>query len=666
MAKKVLGWKKNFVLCLIFLEFFNAFAQTEYFSWDFSNCDIKDILYAVSLDTGIPIVADDTVSGTGDLKFAGKDFNIAFDSFLKTTRLYVEKTENVWTVSRYAVCKESTGSINFDAYDMSPALMLEKLSLVLDSVITYDTLPSSKMSVHFKNLSEKELMDNLARRFGSYEAIHMNPGVVHFAKKVENFKVETGNSYVNLWVGEDNSYNVDLRNALFSEVVCQLFEKVETETGKKISFCNLSNCDPKITRACFCSSCFDDLLTKLCLQNGCNYLLCNGIYYIFSDEKASTILIFGESNWEKFYLKYTSTDIIFPVIQVHLNKVQCVSVPDRNYFFAKVTESEKKQILELIKEIDIKLSTYVVELKYLKPGEFLQQLPPSVGKEKVFAADDNSSVYFKGTEEEFENLCEQLELIDKPPKRISYDLLILQYDETSQQNFTFNTAADSLTMGSRNNLAAQLGTVLGLNLNVVTAFGINFAASLQASLEKNSTKVFADTTLHGVSGKTISFQNTNTYRYRDNNLDPDTGKPVYSGITKEIVSGITLEIQGWISGEGMITSSVKAVVSRQGIDMSSSTGNPPPTSEKVVTTEVCCKSGEPVVLSGLVQDSATTEKKGLFLMPRENTKEKTQMVIYLVPHIEGEKRGPKSKKYTLEYTQNLVKEMLQEGTNEKI
>ena len=52
------------------------------YSWDFSDCLIRDILYVVSLDTGISIVSDDTVSGKADFRFTGKDFETAFDSFL--------------------------------------------------------------------------------------------------------------------------------------------------------------------------------------------------------------------------------------------------------------------------------------------------------------------------------------------------------------------------------------------------------------------------------------------------------------------------------------------------------------------------------------------------------------------------------------------------------
>ena len=139
--------------------------------------------------------------------------------------------------------------------------------------------------------------------------------------------------------------------------------------------------------------------------------------------------------------------------------------------------------------------------------------------------------------------------IDCPVKRLRYDVLIVQYQNTEDFSWDNSFTANRLTMGDKNNVSAVLGSVLNFNLDVVSAFGLGFAASLQTALNKNNASVFADTTLYGVSGGTISFKNTNTYRYRDNNVDPATGKPIYTGITREIVSGLRLEVTGWISGD---------------------------------------------------------------------------------------------------------------------
>ena len=116
----------------------------------------------------------------------------------------------------------------------------------------------------------------------------------------------------------------------------------------------------------------------------------------------------------------------------------------------------------------------------------------------------------------------------------------------------------------------------------------------------------------------------------------------------------------------MITSSVTASLSRQGTDTSSSTGNPPPTSEKIVTTEVRGKSGEPVVLSGLVQNQESKEEKrtpfiskipliGRLFKSSAKISEKSQMVIYLVPHLEGYEK--KSRLYDREWAARKLLEI---------
>jgi type II secretory pathway component GspD/PulD (secretin) len=194
-------------------------------------------------------------------------------------------------------------------------------------------------------------------------------------------------------------------------------------------------------------------------------------------------------------------------------------------------------------------------------------------------------------------------------------------------------------------ITGQLGNLLNLNFDVITVFGYQFAARLNAAISDNLVSVFADTTLYGLSGQDIKFQNTSTYRYRDSNIDPETGRPIYSGVTREIVSGLLLEINGWVSGDGMITTSVTASVSKRGADSSGSAGNPPPTSEKVLTTQVRARSGETVILSGLRQnDSTIIEQRvpliskipilGWLFKSKNNTSENTQMIIYLVPHLD--------------------------------
>ena len=624
-------------------------AQGAAYSWDFSDCEIKDILFAVSVDTGISIVPDDTVSGRGDLKFAGGDFDLAFDAFLKTNRLFVKRDGGVWTVSRCHLSVEN-GCYSLEAYDLTPVQIVEKLSEVMDKVVTYESLPSQRISVCFRGVDEALLMDCLAKRFGLY-ALEQDETGYHFVK---NSTVQRGVSssaqrtedfseVMKIEVLDGGMLSVDVEDCRFSVVVESLFTKCSPDLVNK-NFSLLADADCKIRRSVFVGLDFEDTLRLLCAQCGLDFVQEKGIYYIYSSADARSELVSGKRSWRKFTLRFTKPQDFLTFIYKRVGKLEIIPLPDEVSFLCLSSDQEAAAIENLICDADIKQSAYVVNLKYLKPAELLEHLPPSVERSSLFLADDSSQLYFKGTEEGYKYLCEQLEVCDQPAVRLSYDLLILQYDETVQNNWSSSFGARRLAAGDRNGVSAVLGSVMSFNLNVVTSFGLTFAAELQASIEESRTRVYADTTLHGVSGREIHFQNTNTYRYRDNNVDLETGKPLYSGVTREIASGIKLDVLGWVSGEGMITSKVTASVSRQGNDTSASTGNPPPTSEKIVTTEVCGKSGEPVVLSGLVQRAESQQEKGspwiskipllgnLFKNKNKNL-ENMQMVIYLVPHV---------------------------------
>lgn len=631
--------KRN--LCLLFFcSILNFFSFSQSFLWDFDFCNIKDILFAISLDTGISISADDTVDGKGSLKFSGEDFESAFDAFLLENRLYVLKNKNQWIVSKFYF-SENEEKFILDASDLLPVQILEKLSLNLKDIITYENLPNVKISVHFRDVSKKEMLENLGKRFGNYD-VQIQDNKIHFVKIKENPKIEFSNSLTEITFFEENRISVNLKNSSFFETIEKLFECKKEQKD----FCILLNGDVKISRTNFITDDFYDALKKICFQCGTDFIENENIIYIITKNENKEKLINGESFWKKYYLQYAEPSFFTSFITDLLGKIENIILKDENSIYFKTNLKNHEKIEKYFSEFDIPQKTYLIELKYLKPAELLKNIPPSFNKNNIYLSDENGQIYFTGTEKEFLRICKEIENLDKPVKRIRYDLLILQYDESEQNDWMTSFNADRLHLGDKNNLSAQLGSVMHLNLNVITAFGLNFALKLQNSIEENNTKVFADTVLYGVNGKEINFQNTNTYRYRDNNLDPDTGKPIYSGVTREIISGIKIDISSWISGDEMITSSVTASISRQGSDTSSSTGNPPPTTEKIITTEVLGKSGEPIILSGLLQTSTTNQISripflskipliGKLFRKENKVNEKSQMIIYLVPHLDS-------------------------------
>lgn len=651
-------WKHLVGLLLLSFLSVELAAQGKY-SWDFEDCEIRDILYAVSVDTGISITPDDTVYGKTGFRFSGSDFETAFEAFLVSCRLYVQKNEKIWYVSRFRAV-ENEGLFSVDFCDLNVSSALEKLSVFLGKPVTYDGLPVNDMSLHLSDVTEDEVLGVFVRNLNGYELVKKEKGW-HIAKlKSAGTGFDSdfwGYCSINLdhnietrddESADDQEVTVDVKDCSFRETCEKLMDLYQKE------FCFLSPSDTKTVRCHFKASGFEQALNRICSMNGFSYIERDEIYYLFSDLNAKNALSEQSRSWEYFATEYLSSLQAINLIKQRFGNLEIITMPDKRSFISRVTETELSDIKKLLKEIDksdIEEKTYLINLKNLKADDFLQIFPEtlteaSLPKGKISRADNNNGIFFTGTISEYKDFVKQLEIFDKPPLRLRYDLLILQYDETASSEWKSGITVRNLKKGDRSGVSAILGSVMNLSLNVVAAFGLDFAANLQTSINQNQTKVFADTTLYGVAGKNINFQNSTTYRYRDNNLDPETGKPLYTGITKEIISGLKLDITGWVSGDGKITSSVKASVSRRGTDTSAVTGNPPPTTEKILTTEVVGFAGEPVILTGLVQTSEAEDVSrtpflsripivGHFFKGQGNNREKTQMVIYLVPHIEN-------------------------------
>jgi len=621
------------------------------FSWDFSECEIQDILFSLSLDSGISITADDTVKGKTDFRFSGDDFDKAFESFLKAARLYVSKKENIWTVSRVQVLRDEKG-IHLDASDVKVQTIIEKLAENLLENISHEPFGNNEISVHLESPDTGALLKSLVKFLPGFVLEEKEDGF-HFGKESSR-KEKEGTSDFSVKVSDSGNIKIEIKSGMFSKVCEQLFEKM----GK--SFCFIGNADVKACRTVFESDSFINALKLLCNQNNFDYRETDGIFYVFPREEKKNSLVYETRKWTFFPLKYSGTEKIISAFSARFRNIETSFTGSSQGFWANVSPSEKKEVEAFILQTDIQKKTFLIKLNFIQADEFMKRLPPSIDKSAVTEADGNSCLYFSGTEDAYKKILSELELCDRPQKRLKYDLLIIQYDDSDDNQWSSGLKVKSIQKGDRAGFTAQLGSVMGLNLNVLTALGMDFAASLQASLSQNKSRVFADTTLYGIAGKEINFTNTNTYRYRDNNLDPDTGKPVYSGVTREIISGLKLEIKPWVGEDGMITTQVKASVTRRGTDTSSVTGNPPPTSEKVVTTEVCGKSGEPVILSGLVQNNDTDEVVrtpvlskipllGKLFKTEKHISEKTQMVIYLVPFLESEESETTKDKFDKEW-----------------
>ncbi len=635
--------KKSLFSICIFLSVMFTFAEqnTDTVSFDFVMQDIKDIIYAVSLVQGVPMVCDDTVTGKTSFRFSGTSFEKAGEAFLLANRLYARLDDGVIILTKIHIEKEISNTYSINAYDISPAVLLNKISETSHIPITYDLLPVTPVSLHVKKVKVEEAVSIIMRSFPGYSVQRIDNSISiskdSFSQSMQSSFTQNVDSNISIQeIG--NSYSLDITSGSFFEAIEALFSISQSQ------FSNLMHDDRVITRIVSRSASLEESLNMLCSQAEASYTFYDDMYIIYGYENARKNFINSNTFWKTIRLKYIRAEVFVSFFKERFSDIDLLILSDTQVQI-EVSPLEEREIDVFLALCDVPYKIHHITLQYITTEKFLLHLPPGLDAKQFSDLGTGHDMFFSGSEESFNHLQKVLTHLDKPSVIIGYDLLVLQVQESDSFSWRPSLSAESVSLGDKTQLSGHLGSVFALNLDVVSVFGYTFAAALQTAIVENKANVYVDTTLQGISGSPIHFQNTNTYRYQDTAIDPDSGKPVYSGVTREIIAGFVLSIEGWVSGDGMVTTKVTASLSRRGADVSES-GNPPATSEKIVTTEVRGKSGEPIILSGLVQNDSTFVEEaspflskipiiGWFFKSHQKNEEKTEMIIYLVPHVES-------------------------------
>lgn len=369
-------------------------------------------------------------------------------------------------------------------------------------------------------------------------------------------------------------------------------------------------------------------------------------------------------SYYRFDLAYMNVQDFMKLLPSRLANPPPIVIPHTNSFVMLLSPPRRRKVESYVALVDRRRQGVPIRLQFIQSANLLKNLPPSIDKSEITPTANPSLVFFDGTEQQRKLFMKELAAVDRPIPQIKYELLVIQHQEGRQLSHDFSlsnnvlsqyspslgtsSTVTSATTGSTFPATAFLGNIgklLSLSFDVVSTFGYLFALNLNASLGNAQARVLADTTLNGLSGQSIKFQNTETYRYRDTFINPDTGKVDPNGVVREITSGLIVDINGWVSGDGMITMNVAATISKQGTSSSTSAGSLPPTSEKIVNTQVRTASGSPVVIGGLIEQDTELQLEKTPLLARipilgklfekkTRSVQNTRLDIYILPHIE--------------------------------
>ncbi|MCR5614004.1 prepilin peptidase [Treponema sp.] len=667
---------------------------------DFRNQNISDIIYSIADLFSESVFVDETVEGKISFRLSENDFEHALKRLSDYAVLNYERKDGAYYISKVKI-DYLNDELDIEAENINADVLFEILSKKTFTTIIYEKIPPVKITLRCRGLKLEEVL-NIAlvklngfvlERVGSGFYISKNAGAVK-----HNF-----DSYVlskNITDEKTIFYSLKLKKANLYSVLDDLFKKA----GFEYSIVNAKA--SVLENLYFENKSFEQILRLVLQYANCDYKIENDIYYIFEiqkkdilkkfkdtkiiqlenistdvflnlvppelnsslfvkiDRTSNTVYLTGSEEeilpienfiklldvpvYERYYEKFTLKNIMVneavKLIPKNILLSEPIIIEGCNSFILQVTDLKKRELLSFIQLIDKKEEIYSVKLKFIKSDELLKFIPPDIKKENITETGDSSLVFFSGTEASYKKFLLCLEQIDKPKQQVRYQILVIQHQKTNGMNWSSSLNISPSTDAPNIKHSVSLQSLLNINFDIISKFGLQFALNLNAELSSGKSHVLADTTLNGISGESILFSNTNTYRYRDVVRD---SKDVYTSTSREISSGLTLSINGWVSGDDMITVSINAAVSKQGTaeSKSSDTSNPPSTSEKKITTNVRTKSGEPVVIGGLLQKEKDVTLKRvpvlgyipvirwLFMSMVESVAD-TELVIYLVPFVE--------------------------------
>lgn len=710
---------KFFVLLILLSLGFPFYAQEESSSiyMDFRNQKISDIIYSVADVCGKSVIIDETVTGSATFRFEDSDFESALERFARHCSLYVEKNDGVYFVTKVQIRTIENGMLSVNAEDVQIAPFLNMLSRYTNRTVLSDSLPNTTVTIRVTEASLEDILNLTIVKLPGFCLERIADGF-YITKSAGTSSRRSIDIFTMTESG--GKFSCNIQKASFANVIEALFKKGCRE------YSLLSKPSATLENVSYTDREFNELLSLLLNQCSCDFSVRTDVYYIYEiqkkdvikkfketriirlknmslenlssvmpnelnaqgfvkqDKSSNSIILTGSAseinpieefikqidvpledrNYKSFYFENANAKDAAALIPKELLLSDIIMLPSDNGFVTQVTNESCAKLSEFIAVIDSRKQSRAVRLKYIKSDELIKSLPQTAGKENVTETSEPTLIFFSGTDSQYEKFLADLNEIDRPKQQIKYQLLVIQRQKTGGLNAGSSFSAENTDSGAGSSWSGMLSNIFSINFDIISKFGVQFAGSLNAELSEGKSRVLADTTLNGISGESLSFSNTNTTRYRD--IIVDTKGDLYTSTTREISSGLTLSINGWAGGDGMVTVKVDAQVSKQGSSESSSGSNaadamPPSTTEKKVSTNVRTKSGEPVVIGGLFQtEEEISEKRvpllgkipllGWLFKKKVVSAVETEFVIYLVPSVEN-----MAERETLSEKENLLR-----------
>ena len=318
--------------------------------------------------------------------------------------------------------------------------------------------------------------------------------------------------------------------------------------------------------------------------------------------------------------------------------------------------------------------TKLFKLKYLRAEKMIENIPQSITSQAVVkpVREQNGFVVI-ATNDVISEFNDYINEVDKPVPQVLIEALVVDYDLTKGSTFgvnagiknTVDTTAQDYTIipginytsngTSINATLKQIGSInlFGANISVANLGTLpsNFYLNLQAQETNGVANVRSRPLIATLNGYPTSLSIGTTQYYELNTTVPYNGQgntTVFQTTQnfQTIQANVKLEITPYVGANGMIFVDIKPDFKTPVGQLTASV--PPTINERSMRSTLEMREGETIVLGGLIEETENDSRTqvpilgsipvlGALFSSTTKSKEKSELIIYITPHISYEK-----------------------------
>jgi type IV pilus assembly protein PilQ len=315
-------------------------------------------------------------------------------------------------------------------------------------------------------------------------------------------------------------------------------------------------------------------------------------------------------------------------------------------------------------------TTELISLDHVKAQRVPKMLPGSLKKKATIkVVSEHNGLLVTGANNAIDQLRKAIKSLDQPTPLILIETLVVDFTTTDlfELGFEFGQDAERSEAARRDGYRFDedgfegdaednvLNEFLRDLIPLTSNFGIqnigelpeDFFLKLQALSEEGKVDIRSRPQVAALSGHTASIEIGQT-QYFILRKETPVRSPEGGAIVQEterfekIEANVSLEITPWVTSSGEVTTRIRPEFSQPVGQFNSEV--PPTINTRVLESTVRLKEGETIILGGLIRDEREVKKNQIPLLgdipwigeaftTRSTNTEKSELVIYLTPHV---------------------------------